>query len=215
MTADLAATNDRFRLSEARLKAAVEAMDSGFALFDAEDRLILHNRTFIDVQTRNAFGDPIGHTFEEFVRFNVISHSAPVETGADRETWVQRRLAQHRDPSDAPIEMRLSTGQWLQVTERRTADGGYMGIWTDITGLKQAQERLTNAINAMTDGFVLFDRELKLVVCNQPWANYVGHASPATMVGLGAQQLLQGFVNAEVTDISARADPEGWMSRSM
>ena len=213
MTADLAASNERFRLTEARLKAAIEAMDSGFALFDADDRLVLHNRTFIDAQTEAAFGDPIGHTFEEFVRFNIISHSAGIETGPDAEAWVNLRLEQHRNPSEKPFEMRLSTGQWLQVTERRTADGGYMGIWSDISSIKQAQERLTNAINAMSDGFVLYDRDLKMVICNQPWADYVGHKSPEAIVGRTAQQLLDDFARAAVTDVSARADPAAWTAR--
>jgi PAS domain S-box-containing protein len=213
MTADLAASNERFRLTEARLKAAIEAMDSGFALFDADDRLILHNRTFIDAQTRAAFGNPIGHTFEEFVRFNIESHSAVIETGPDTEAWLARRMEQHRNPSDAPFEMRLSTGQWLQITERRTADGGYMGIWADITSIKQAEERLTNAINAMSDGFVLYDRELKMVLCNQPWADYVGYRSPEEMIGRTVRELLGDFAHADVTDVSARADPDAWAER--
>jgi signal transduction histidine kinase/CHASE1-domain containing sensor protein/integral membrane sensor domain MASE1 len=213
ITADLAASNERFRLTEARLKAAVEAMDSGFALFDADDRLILHNRTFIDAQTEAAFGDPIGHSFEEFVRFNVENQGASIETGPDVEAWVARRMEQHRNPSDTPFEMHLSTGQWLQVTERRTADGGYMGIWTDITSVKQAQERLTNAINAMSDGFVLYDRDLKLVLCNQPWADYVGHKSPDAIIGRSAEELLHDFAHAPVTDVNARADPAGWAAR--
>lgn len=213
MTADLAASNERFRLSQDRFKAAIEAMDSGFALFDADDRLILHNRTFIDQQTEVAFGDPLGHTFEEFVRFNVQFHSDVVETGQDREVWVQRRLEQHRNPSDAPFEMRLSSGRWLQVTERRTADGGYMGIWTDVTDVKLAQERLTNAITAMSDGFVLYDRDLKMVLCNQPWADYVGYGSPENVIGCTLQQLLHDFAHAEVTDVTARADPDGWAKR--
>ncbi|GAB2178548.1 PAS-domain containing protein [Dongia sp. agr-C8] len=213
ITADLAASNERFSLTEARLKAAIEAMDSGFALFDADDRLILHNRTFIDAQTQAAFGDPIGHSFEEFVRFNIHSHSALVETGPDIEAWVARRMEQHRNPSDAPFEMRLSTGQWLQVTERRTADGGYMGIWTDVTSIKQAQERLTNAINAMSDGFVLYDRDLKVVLCNQPWADYVGHESPESIIGRPALELLHDFAHGDVTDVSAKADPEAFMAR--
>ncbi len=126
MTADLAASNERFRLTEARLKAAIEVMDSAFALFDADDRLIMHNRAFIDAQTQAAFGDPMGHKFEEFVRFNIGSHSTVIETGPDTEAWVADRMEQHRNPSDTPFEMHMSSGQWWQVTERRTSDGGYM-----------------------------------------------------------------------------------------
>jgi len=79
--------------------------------------------------------------------------------------------------------------------------------------VKQAQERLTNAINAMTDGFVLYDRDLKMVLCNQPWADYVGYGSPEKVIGCTVQQLLHDFARAAVTDVSARADPDGWAKR--
>jgi two-component system, cell cycle sensor histidine kinase PleC len=36
----------------------------------------------------------------------------------------------------------LADGRWLQVSERRTKDGGYVSVGTDITPLKRQQERL-------------------------------------------------------------------------
>ncbi len=122
-------------------------------------------------------------------------------------------MEQHRNPSDTPFEMHMSSGQWWQVTERRTADGGYMGIWTDITSVKQAQARLTNAINAMNDGFVLYDRDLKLVLCNQPGPIMSATILQRRLSAARRQQLLQDFAHAPVTDVSARADPDGWTAR--
>ena len=42
-------------------------------------------------------------------------------------------------------EARLSDGRWLQVNERRTRDGGYVSVGTDITALKEHEEQLINS----------------------------------------------------------------------
>ena len=38
--------------------------------------------------------------------------------------------------------MQLGDGRWLQINERRTKDGGFVSVGTDITPLKQQEERL-------------------------------------------------------------------------
>jgi two-component system, cell cycle sensor histidine kinase PleC len=40
------------------------------------------------------------------------------------------------------FEAELADGRWLQISERRTKDGGYVSVGTDITSLKRHQERL-------------------------------------------------------------------------
>ena len=42
-------------------------------------------------------------------------------------------------------EARLADGRWLQVNERRTRDGGYVSVGTDITALKEHEEQLVNS----------------------------------------------------------------------
>jgi two-component system cell cycle sensor histidine kinase PleC len=39
-------------------------------------------------------------------------------------------------------EARLADGRWLQINERRTKDGGYVSVGTDITTLKRHEEQL-------------------------------------------------------------------------
>ena len=39
-------------------------------------------------------------------------------------------------------EARLADGRWLQVNERRTRDGGYVSVGTDITALKEHEQQL-------------------------------------------------------------------------
>ena len=39
----------------------------------------------------------------------------------------------------------MSEDCWLQINERRTKDGGFVSVGTDITALKQNEERLLDA----------------------------------------------------------------------
>jgi signal transduction histidine kinase/CHASE1-domain containing sensor protein/integral membrane sensor domain MASE1 len=155
------------KLAEQRLKTAIDAMDSGFALFDADDVLLIHNKGFIDDNVaRNFGGDARGRTFEEIVRAfatNKVTLAGPEP--AD-EAWIQRRLQRHRDPPAEPLEQQMSDGTWIRVSERRTADGGYLGTWTDITELKLVETQLRDAIASINEGFALFDADLRCVVAN-------------------------------------------------
>jgi diguanylate cyclase (GGDEF)-like protein/PAS domain S-box-containing protein len=135
------------RAADARFRAAIDVMESGFALFDAEDRLVACNDGFTDAGTRATFGNPEGHTFEEIFRAFAEAELTATEALADREAWLQKRLALHRNPPAQPFEVEWTNGQWMRVTERKTADGGTVGIWTDISALKRREHQM-GEINA-------------------------------------------------------------------
>ena len=136
MTKALAASN-------ARLHAAISVMEDGFALFDPEDRVVLYNERFLDEATWKALGGNVtGRKFEEIARaFAQHGGMAEREPGFDVETWVARRMELHRNPPHAPLELQWSGGRWMRISERRTADGGYVGIWSDVTEIKLAEQR--------------------------------------------------------------------------
>ncbi|HWA48571.1 MAG TPA: PAS-domain containing protein [Dongiaceae bacterium] len=156
------------KLAEERLRTAIDAMDSGFALFDADDRLIIHNQGFIDKSVADSFGgDARGRSFEEIIRAFSANDVTAVDAGSDPEAWIERRIRRHRDPPAEPFDQQLTNGTWCRISERRTSDGGYVGIWTDITGLKLAETRLTDAIENINEAFVLIDAEDRYVIYNR------------------------------------------------
>src|SRR5690606_15349064 len=53
-----------------------------------------------------------------------------------------------RRGDNPPMERLLPDGRWLLITERRTPDGGTVGIRTDITALKRTMEELAAARDA-------------------------------------------------------------------
>ena len=45
-------------------------------------------------------------------------------------------------PGARTFEAQLEDGRWLHISERRTKDGGYVSVGTDITALKTHEEKL-------------------------------------------------------------------------
>ena len=58
----------------------------------------------------------------------------------------ERRLANANGPSGgASFERQLADGRWLQVNELKTRDGGTVSVGSDITQIKQHQEKLVDS----------------------------------------------------------------------
>jgi PAS domain S-box-containing protein len=202
--------------SELRLKDAISAMESGFGLFDADDRLVLCNEVFIDDGARQAFGDPIGHTFEEIIHAFVRGEPTAVAARADPEAWLRWRIALHRDPPVKPTEVQNTDGQWLRFTERVTAEGGRVAIWTDITALKQAELRLRDAVENIDGGFALFDRELRFVTFNQRLLAQYPKSAAVLAVGARLEDVVRyGALHGEYAGIETPEQAEAFVTRVM
>ncbi|MCD8514928.1 MAG: PAS domain S-box protein [Burkholderiaceae bacterium] len=133
---DLVEARQRVISNERILRAAIEAIDEGFVLYDPDDRLILCNDRFREVYPGIADLIQPGVTFEALVRASVQRGLFPLARGRE-EAWIAERLAIHRqDQTEA--EQLQSDGRWVRVTERKTPDGHTVGFRVDITRLKQA-----------------------------------------------------------------------------
>ncbi|MBV8089153.1 MAG: PAS-domain containing protein [Alphaproteobacteria bacterium] len=160
---------DRKR-AEQRLIDAIESISEGFVLFDSDDHYVLTNAKYREMLAGMADVLMPGTPYETMLQ-------AGAERGVfvfdgDPQEWVRRTLEWH-SAAGAPLEQQLTDGRWIRAVERRTRDGGIVGIRTDITELKQAeaalkatQQQLTDAIESISEGFVLFDREDRYVLTN-------------------------------------------------
>jgi PAS domain S-box-containing protein len=194
------------KLAEQRLLTAIDAMADGFALFDAEDRLVIYNKGFIDDSVAKNFPDPRGRTFEEIITAFAYNDITAVEAILGREEWVRKRVERHRNPRDEPFEQQLSDGSWVRVSERRTGDGGYVGIWTDITALKRAETRLRDAIESINEGFALFDPDMRHLVVNSRMKELYPISGMMAEPGLKLEDLLR--YGAEHGEYPAISGPE-------
>jgi len=120
--------------ANARLREAIEAISEAFVLWDADNRLVLCNSKFQKLHQLPSDGVAAGMTYAEVMR----SGRAPV---------VQHQLMRDegQDAGARTLEAQLDDGRWLQVNERRTKDGGYVSVGTDITALKRHEEKLLDS----------------------------------------------------------------------
>ncbi|WP_114394087.1 NahK/ErcS family hybrid sensor histidine kinase/response regulator [Oleisolibacter albus] len=190
----LARAKEAAETAQSRLQEAIESVNEGFALFDRDDRLILCNRTYLDLWPAIAERIRPGIRFAEIAELAAQQRS--VITTHDRpDRWVLERLEQHAHAGGAHVHA-LSDGRWIQINERRTRDGGIVGIYTDITDVKEhdARERahalaeksvlLQSTLDNIPQGVCVYDRDLRLVAWNDPFVRLLD--LPETVVHDGA-----------------------------
>ena len=141
------------RDSHARLIEAIESVPQWFALFDADDRLVICNRKYRDVMSGTGAEVQPGDSFESIVRRTAERGDIPAAIGKV-EPWMQWRLDVHRNPVAPYIQYR-SSGEWLQINERKTHDGGIVFIATDITALKNAEQAAEDANARLADSLAV------------------------------------------------------------
>jgi two-component system cell cycle sensor histidine kinase PleC len=123
--------------AEARLLDAIDNLNEGFVLFDRNDRLVLCNRKFRELYALSADVLQPGATFEEIIRAGA-KRGQYVEAMGRIESWIAERMEQHRR-LEAPVLQQLGDGRWTLVRERRLDDGGTVGVWTDVSRLKNQE----------------------------------------------------------------------------
>ena len=125
---------ERTATADARLRDAVEAISEAFVLWDADNRLVLCNAKYQQLHKL-----PPELAIAGACHDDIMQSSA--QPNIDREPL---RSLRGTDGSSS-YEARLSDGRWLQINGRRTKDGGSVSVGTDITELKQQEERLTQS----------------------------------------------------------------------
>jgi signal transduction histidine kinase/CheY-like chemotaxis protein len=128
------------------LENALESMSDGFVMFDPDDRLIACNSRYKDFYRISAPFIVPGAFFDDIMREGALRGQYPQAQG-DIEKFVAESKAFHRG-NHPPMERLLPDGRWVLITERRTPDGGVVGIRTDITPLKRAMQNLASARDA-------------------------------------------------------------------
>jgi PAS domain S-box-containing protein len=126
-----------------RFMAAIESVSDGFALFDADDRMVFCNSRFKEMNPDLAPKIVTGVTFEELLRENIAANRILNALG-DEEDFIARRMEQHRNPS-GPLVQRRQDGRWLELREERTLENSTFLVNTDISERKAAEDALLAA----------------------------------------------------------------------
>jgi two-component system cell cycle sensor histidine kinase PleC len=120
-------------VADQRLRTAIENVTESFVLWDASRRLVMCNTKF---QQDAGLGER-----------DVMPGATRAEIEARMTPFVsERRLANANGSlGAATFERQLADGRWLQVNELTSPDGSTVSVGTDITLLKQHQEKLVDS----------------------------------------------------------------------
>ena len=100
-------------------------------VWDADNRLVLCNSKFQSLHGLTDEASRPGTPYEEISR-----------PAASRSCARSSSSEGRAEPGARTFEAQLEDGRWLQISERRTKDGGFVSVGTDITELKRHEEKL-------------------------------------------------------------------------
>ena len=120
--------------ADMRLRDAIETIPEAFVLWDADNRLVLCNSNFQELHNLPDEAITVGASYESVV-------------AAGRKPVVRSKSVTGAPniPGARTFEAELEDGRWLHISERRTKDGGYVSVGTDITALKTHEEKLVDS----------------------------------------------------------------------
>ena len=190
---ELKTSEQQAQAARQRFAEAIESITSGFALWDPEDRLVVFNRRYKEYF--EGFADMVvpGAHFRDLIRTGIERGMFAAD---DPDAELDKIVARRAEISGEPRERHLANGLWLQITDHRTADGGVVSIYTDVTELKTreqearaARQRFEDAIESISSGFSLWDAEDRLVsnrkkITNIPIPTLIIHAEEDHIIPL-------------------------------
>jgi two-component system cell cycle sensor histidine kinase PleC len=120
--------------ADLRLRDAIETIPEAFVLWDADNRLVLCNSNFQQLHNLPDTTIAAGTSYEDVV-------------AAGRKHVIRTKLSSEGPtvPGARTFEAQLDNGHWLHISERRTKDGGYVSVGTDITPLKLNEKKLMDS----------------------------------------------------------------------
>ncbi|MGE0063348.1 MAG: EAL domain-containing protein [Xanthobacteraceae bacterium] len=129
---------EALRATNLRLDAALDNMTQGLSLFDAEGRLEVINRRYLEIfgLTRDMVGP--GATFLDLLELSVAAGNHPGKTAQ------QVMAEQHEFLRTSPTGMRLLdiSGRVISCVYRPTQSGGFVATYEDVTERQQAETKI-------------------------------------------------------------------------
>jgi len=128
-----------------RLRDGIERITDGFALFGPDRRLVICNARFVDMLGEAGDLARTGARFDTIMARYAETSRAPVDAAGRTDVWVGERMAAFVRGAEPRVQECLD-GRWFRIDERPTAEGGLVGVYSDITELKWREMEMTEAM---------------------------------------------------------------------
>ncbi len=212
-------------MERTRLADAIEALDAAFAMFDADEKLVVFNGKYEALFEAGDVDLRPGLTLEELARLACEAGKYHELRGETVEKWVSRRVAAQRAHRVGILSE--VNDRWYILSHFPTSDGGVVSVRYDVTDLKQTERELANkeailsaALENMTGGLFMIDGSLELRVFNDRLAELYDLPDDMLKVGMSVRDILQvraergDYGEGDVTEL-VKKRMEGYRNRDV
>jgi signal transduction histidine kinase/CheY-like chemotaxis protein len=189
------------------VEVALEASSAALALFTEEGRLLATNAKLMALFPSIAPRLNPGARFEDVVRLIAQCGALDLEDAAARESWARARIAA-RSAAPQPAVAPLKGDRWVEITERRTAQGAFALAFEDVTDSVLSRRRgrharavggeavMRGVLESLPVGVCAFDHDNRLVAWND---------AVRAMLGLGLSDLREQITLDDLSKLVERA----------
>lgn len=150
----------------------LETLGEGVALYDDDERLVLHNSKYLELLHLDPDADLLGKTAPEMVRSVIKSGFFLVPDGRTPEDQKKARLEQIRTGAKA-TEIATAYGHLL-ASSSVTPLGGRLITIENLTEQRRAEQTLVDAIRHLPVGVAVERPDGTVTHCNEVFASFYG-----------------------------------------
>lgn len=134
--------NEKLEQLNACFEAALNHLGRGLSMFDAEQRLVVCNKTYSDIYVLPAALTRPGTPLTDILRYHmhrIKGEEISKEAAAD---WVQRHVSRLQQVGNREETQTLPGGRFIRVTYQPLPGGGWVDMQEDITAQRQSDEKI-------------------------------------------------------------------------
>ncbi len=212
--------------AQSQLNTAIDSIADGFVLYDEHDCLVTCNKQYVSLHDKCAEAIIPGARFEDILRLGIERGQFPEAIGQE-EAWLAKQL-QKPSPNGTEFEVEFDKNRWIRIFEKLTPSGGRVGFRIDVT--KQVETRLRAqqaedqaqksknlllaSVESLPDGFVLYDANDELVLCNSKYKEFYSLSAEAMKQGASFESILRfGLENGQYKEALGRE--EEWLEERL
>ncbi len=192
-----------------QLDAALDSMLYGFSLWGKDLKLVLCNRRFVELLGLDPAADWIGASLFEVLLGSTEAGNHQGRSASELHELYLTRLAAVSGDGSFVTEEVLANGRIVKVGFHQTSDLCWVATYEDVTEQKdqvqalqqrerelaQQNMRFEAAVNHMSQGLCMFDKDRRLIVCNKPYADLYGTAPDLVRPGTRLEDILQDRID--------------------
>jgi diguanylate cyclase (GGDEF)-like protein len=178
---------------------ALDGAAQGICVYDADNRVVLFNRAYLELFNLSADVIRPGLSYRE-----VMEHSAARGNFAPEmvEPICRERVTLAAAGKRVSVQQQLPSGIIMTLDIRPLPDGGWIIICDDITrrakletALQVQTDRIERAVAHMSHGLTLFGADERLVVCNEQYLQVYGLDPDVVKPGITHREVIEHFVS--------------------